>query len=67
MRIGVVSELQLKHLTEIPDKQTYKITAYEKSTKSEYYTFCTPECYSAIKSYLDYREKSGEISIRSRI
>ena len=60
MRIGVVSELQLKHLTEMPDKQIYKITVYEKSNE-EYYTFCTPECYSAIKSYLDHRKNNGEL------
>ena len=27
----------------------------------EYYTFCSPECYSIIKSYLEYRTKSGEL------
>ena len=64
MRIGAVTELKLKHLKEInTDKEKiylYKITVYEKS-KEEYYTFCSFECASIIKSYLDFRKKSGEI------
>jgi integrase len=61
IRIGSIPELKLKNLEEIPDKQIYKITVYERSKKWEYYTFCSPECYSVIKSYLDYRKKSGEL------
>ena len=54
-------DLKLKHLQEISDKERiYKITVYEKS-KEEYYTFCSHECYSIIKSYLDYRKNNGEI------
>ena len=60
MRIGAIPDLKLKHVQEIPDKQIYKITVYEKS-KEEYYTFCSFECYSIIKSYLDYRTNSGEV------
>ena len=61
MRIGAISDLKLKHLEEIDkQKEIYKITVYEKS-KEEYYTFCSHECYSIIKSYLDFRKKSGEI------
>ena len=60
MRIGAVTELKLKHLKEIDKEKIYKITVYEKS-KDEYYTFCSFECASIIKSYLDFRKKSGEI------
>ena len=62
MRIGAIPDLKLKHVQELEDKQKqiYKITVYEKS-KEEYYTFCSFECYSVIKSYLDYRKKSGEV------
>ena len=58
MRVGAVSNIQLKHLEEI--EGLYKVTVYEKS-KEEYFTFCTPECYSYIKQYLEFRTKSGEI------
>ena len=57
MRVGAVSNIQLKH-EEI--EGLYKVTVYEKS-KEEYFTFCTPECYSYIKQYLEFRTKSGEI------
>lgn len=60
MRVGPVTDLKLKHLEEIPNEKTFKITVYEKS-KDEYYCFCSHECYSVIKSYLDHRTKSGEI------
>jgi len=63
MRIGAIPDLKLKHLEEIEnDKQIalYKITVYERA-KEQYYTFCSYECYSIIKSYLEYRTKSGEI------
>ena len=60
MRVGAIPDLKLKHLEEINERQIYKITVYGKS-KEEYYTFCSHECYSIIKSYLEYRKKSGEI------
>jgi hypothetical protein len=37
----------------------YQITIYE-NTSSEYYVFTTPECASAIDSYLEYRERYNE-------
>jgi len=55
MRLGAIPELRLIHLEEIPDKKIYKFTAYEK-VKEEYYTFCSPECYSAIQAYFEYRK-----------
>ena len=60
MRIGAVPDLKLKHLKELTKEKIYKIIVYGKS-KEEYYTFCSPECYSVIKSYLEYRTKSGEL------
>ena len=59
MRVGAIQDLKLKHLEELREK-IYKITVYEKST-DEYYAVCSPECYSIIQSYLEYRQKSGEI------
>ena len=60
MRIGTIPDLKLKYLEDITKEKIYKITVYEKS-KEEYYTFCSPECYSVIKSYLEYRTKSGKL------
>lgn len=60
IRIGAITDLKLKHLQEIDKERIFKITVYEKS-KEEYYTFCSHECYSVIKSYLDYRKNNGEI------
>jgi hypothetical protein len=41
------------------DKQIklYQITIYEGEPE-EYITFCTPECSTAVHSYLSYRERS---------
>jgi hypothetical protein len=30
-------------------------------TKDKYATFCTPECFTTIQSYLEFRKRSGEI------
>jgi integrase len=38
----------------------YMIWVYSYSKKHRYYTFCTPECASAIDAYLAYRKKFGE-------
>jgi integrase len=59
MRVGAIPDLKLKHLQEIKKENIYKVIVYEKS-KEQYYTFCSPECYSVIQSYLDFRQKSGE-------
>jgi hypothetical protein len=49
----------LQEITKEKEK-IYKIKVYGK-WKEEYYTFCSPECYSIIKSYLEYRTKNGEL------
>jgi hypothetical protein len=51
IRLGSVSELRLRHLKKIPEYNLYKIIVYE-NTREEYYTFCTPECATAIDNYL---------------
>jgi integrase len=60
MRIGAVPPLKLEHLTKIQKYGLYKFTVYA-GYKEEYVTFCTPECAKAIDSYLQYRERCGEI------
>jgi integrase len=60
LRYGAIPGLKLKHLEKIEKYQLYQITAYGKSKKYSYKTFCTPECTSLIDSYLSYRKKQGE-------
>ena len=39
----------------------YKIDVYKGlKGKGQYYTFCSPECATAIDNYLQYRERCGE-------
>jgi hypothetical protein len=45
----------MKHLQKIQDYNIYKITVYH-NTREEYFTYCTPECASAIDNYLNYRQ-----------
>ncbi len=60
LRYGAIPSLKLKHLEKIEKYQLYQITAYGKSKKYSYKTFCTPECAALIDSYLSYRKKQGE-------
>jgi integrase len=59
LRIGAVPEMKYDHISKVSDYDIYKISVYKRS-REEYYTFCTPECYKVISSYLQYRERSGE-------
>jgi integrase len=53
LRIGALPTLLIKHL--------YKIDVYKGlKGKGQYYTFCSPECATAIDNYLQYRERCGE-------
>ena len=61
LRHGVLPNLKLRDLEKIEKYNLYKITAYRKSKKFKYYTFCTPECSTSIDSYLSYRKSQGEI------
>ena len=60
LRYGAIPSLKLKHLEKIEKYQLYQITAYGKSKKYSYKTFCTPECTALIEFYLSYRKKQGE-------
>jgi integrase len=55
IRLGAVAELKIKHLQKIKDYNIYKITVYH-NTREEHFTYCTPECASAIDNYLNYRQ-----------
>jgi len=63
MRLGALPEIRIGDLELIDtagdSSQIYEITVHE-GYREEYVTFCTPECTKAIKSYLEYRERSGE-------
>lgn len=59
IRVGAISLIQLKHLQKLDDNNIYKITVYPED-REEYFTFCSPECTSAIDYYLDYRRRNGE-------
>jgi integrase len=59
LRIGALSSLSLRNLRRIEQHDIYEITIYEK-TRSQYTTYCTPECASVIDSYLDFRKRHGE-------
>jgi integrase len=59
MREGAIHTLKLSNLTKIEKYKIYKIMIYGKS-KEKYYSFCTPECASAIDNYLQYRKRYGE-------
>jgi integrase len=59
MRIGAIPDLKLKHLIKIDNYDLYQLSVYER-TKDEYYCFCSPECASAIDSYIAYRKRCYE-------
>jgi integrase len=58
-RVGALPSVNLSNLTFKPEYGLYKITFYE-SSNSEYYTFTTHECASAINNYLTFRSRQGE-------
>jgi integrase len=59
VRVGAIPSLTLKHLQKLEEYSLYQVTVYE-NTNDEYFCFTTPECASAIDSYLAYRSRSGE-------
>ena len=59
VRVGVLSTLKFGDLVEVDKGEVYKLTVYA-NTRSEYFTFCTPECKQALKSYFEIRERHGE-------
>jgi hypothetical protein len=63
LRLGSLSTLLLSHLKKIKigSGSLYKISVYKGlKGKGQYYTFCTPECTTAIDNYLQFRERYGE-------
>lgn len=65
IRLAALPSLRMKDLTEISvdedeKEKLYRIAIYE-GYHEEYVTFCTPECYRAIYTYLSYRARSGEV------
>lgn len=58
MRIGALQSIKLGDLERIDD--LYKIIVY-LGDREEYITFKTPECTKEIDTYLDYRQRRGEV------
>jgi site-specific recombinase XerD len=59
LRIGTLPELKVGDLIKMNEEALYKIRVYS-GTSSEYITFCSPECSTAIDSYLELRKRKGE-------
>lgn len=60
MRSGAIPLLKIRNFTKVEKYNLYQINVYEKSKRSNYKTFCTPECASHIDTYLNYRKHAGE-------
>jgi integrase len=64
MRVGAVHPLLLKDLKKwIIDERgnyIYQVQVYLSSSKYRHYTFCSPECASAVDDYLEFRIIYGE-------
>ena len=63
IRIGAWDSLQWKHVTSIPNDNgeiiAAKLLIYPGDSE-EYYCFITPEAYTALKDWMNYRSKHGE-------
>ena len=66
MRIGALPTLKVGDLIEIPKHNVYQIRVYAYSKTNQYHPFCTPECKSAIDSYINYRRSCDENIIARR-
>jgi site-specific recombinase XerD len=62
LRIGALPDLKIGDLAKMDEEEEglYKICVYS-GTSSEYITFCSPECSTAIDSYLEVRKRRGEV------
>ena len=60
MRIGALPGLKYGDIKKIDEFGVYLIWVYNRSKADRYYTFCTPECATAIDAYLDYRRSFHE-------
>lgn len=63
IRLGAWSYLKWKHIIPIVKDQTLisaKVIVYAGEVE-QYFTFCTPEAYFALKSWMDFRVSYGEV------
>jgi integrase len=63
MREGALPFIKLGDLSKIEKEDgisIYQITVYRGYKKDQYITYCNPECYEAINSYLEFRKRFGE-------
>jgi integrase len=62
IRIGAFETLKWKHITPIAstNNEVAKILVYP-GDREQYYSFLTPEAYSSVKDWMNYRSQCGEI------
>jgi len=63
IRVGSWDYLKWKHITPVVQNNVLvaaKIDVYNTKTKKWYFSFITPEAYTYLKNYMDFRKKFGE-------
>ncbi|MFZ0511011.1 MAG: hypothetical protein WAM14_05355 [Candidatus Nitrosopolaris sp.] len=63
IRLGAFDLLQWKHVSPITNSKEViaaKMIIYPGDPVEEYYTFCSPEAYKELESWMDYRKRCGE-------
>ena len=64
IRIGAFEGLKWKHITPIHDQKNNDIMAAKilvyPGDREQYYSFLTPEAFTALKEWMDYRSACGE-------
>jgi integrase len=60
LRMGAIPALRVKDLEPLDKYSIYKINIYGRSSRSRYFSFCTPECRKWIDLSLDHRKRWGE-------
>lgn len=61
LRVGALSDLQVKHLSVLDtDSGIGLLKVYPNSRNDSYSTLLTPECMASIQSYLQWRREHGE-------
>ena len=64
IRIGAFEGLKWKHITPIHDQKNNDIVAAKilvyPGDREQYYSFLTPEAFTALKEWMDYRSACGE-------
>ena len=62
IRIGALADLKIKDLEYNEEYKLYKMKIYGDSDLADrYITFCSPECCSLIKKYLEWRQQKGDV------